>query len=90
MSDAPDGAPAATKVLELPLSGLAGEGAADIVAPRLMRVPGVIAVAVWSAAFRLRVTYDPTRATPNAIDAALHSLQVGEPGPHGGSDGPWF
>lgn len=83
--EVPDGPLSVTRVLELPLRGLAGEGAAGIVTPRLMRVPGVIAVDVRSAAFRVRVTYDPARATPVAIDTALHSLNVGEPGPHGGS-----
>lgn len=88
MTDAPNGAPTALKVLELPLRGLASEGAAEIVTPRLMRVSGVIAVAVRPEAFRVRVTYDPTRATPENVDAALHSLRVGEPRPHGGSNGP--
>lgn len=86
MSHTPDGPQAGTQVLELPLRGLAGEGATEVVTPRLMSVPGVISVEVRSSMFRVRVTYDPSRATPEAIDAALHTLGVGEPHPHGGGD----
>ena len=87
MSHPPDESPARTQVLELPLRGLAGEGATEVVTPRLMSVPGVISVDVRSSMFRVRVTYDPERATPEAIDAALHALGVGQPHPHGEDDG---
>lgn len=87
MSHPPDGSPAHVQVLELPLRGLAGEGAAEIITPRLMSVPGVIGVDVRSSMFRVRVTYDPARATPEAIDAALHTLGVGGPHPHGEDGG---
>lgn len=87
MAHTPDESPARTQVLELPLRGLAGEGAAEIVTPRLMAVPGVIAVDVRSSMFRVRVTYDPALTTPQAVDDALHSLGVGEPHPHGDDDG---
>lgn len=87
MTDTPDQPTRGTQVLELPLRGLAGEGATEVVTPRLMSVPGVISVDVRSSMFRVRVTYDPAKATPEAIDAALHSLGVGEPHAHGDNDG---
>ena len=87
MSDTPERSTRGIQELELPLRGLAGEGAAEIVTPRLMAVSGVIAVDVESGAFRVRVTYDPERATREQIDNALHSLGVGQPHPHDDADG---
>ena len=76
--DRPTNRPEA-RVLELPLRGLAGEGAAEVVTPALMAVPGVVAVDVRTSMFRVRVMYDPSRVAPSTIDAALHALGVGQP-----------
>lgn len=70
-------------VLELPLRGLAGEGAKEIVTPALMRIPGVIAVVVQSSTFRVHVIFDPSCVAPSTIGSALHALGVGQPHAHG-------
>lgn len=66
----PDGA----ATLDLPLRGLASEGADALVGPALRALPGVIAVAVLASEFRVRVTYDPARIAPAAIREALHGI----------------
>lgn len=71
--------------IELPLRGLAGEGAERQVREALERVPGVVSVDVQVSAFRVRVTYSSAPGTKEAIDAALHALGVGTPHPHGES-----
>lgn len=76
-------APRAT--IELPLRGLAAEGAEQQVREALERVPGVVSVDVQVSAYRVRVTYLAAPGTKEAIDAALHGLGVGTPHPHGGS-----
>lgn len=76
-------APRAT--IELPLRGLAGEGAERQVREAFERVPGVVSVDVQVSAYRVRVSYVAAPGTREAIDAALHGLGVGTPHPHGGS-----
>lgn len=71
------------QTIELPLRGFAGEGAERQVQDALEQVPGVVAVDVVVSAFRVRVTYEPTPGTREAIDAALHGLGIGTPHPHG-------
>ena len=65
------------ETLELPLRGLASEGADASIRQALVGVPGVVAVEVLMMAFRVRVTYEPRAGTREAIDAALHTLGVG-------------
>ena len=60
--------------LDLPLRGLASDGADARVGPPLRALSGVVAVDVIAAAFRVRVTYDPTRVTPETIRETLHGL----------------
>jgi copper chaperone CopZ len=75
--------------IELPLRGLAGEGAEQQVREALERVPGVLSVDVQVSAYRVRVVYLAAPGTKEAIDAALHGLGVGTPHPHGESgEGP--
>ena len=65
------------ETMELPLRGLASEGAEATVREALSRVPGVVAVEVV-ATFRVRVTYEPRPGTRDAVDAALHALGIGQ------------
>ena len=60
--------------IELPLRGLAGEGAEPLVRTAMERVPGVVAVEVEVSSYRVRVTYDALPGTREAIEAALHTL----------------
>ena len=72
------------ETMELPLRGLASEGAEATVREVLTRVPGVVAVDVV-ATFRVRITYESRPGTRDAIDAALHALGVGKA--HSGPEG---
>lgn len=60
--------------LDLPLRGLASDGADAVVGPALRALPGVVAVTVLASEFRVRVTYDPARIPPEAIREALHGI----------------
>lgn len=66
------------ETLELPLRGLASEGAEVSIRRALTGVPGVVAVEVLTMAYRVRVTYEPRPGTREAIDVALHSLGIGD------------
>lgn len=60
--------------IELPLRGLAGEGAGPRVTSALLAVPGVTGALVRGADFSVRVAYDPARVTSVAIREALHGV----------------
>lgn len=66
--------PQASAHVDLPLRGLASEGAEDRVGPALRAIPGVLAVVVVASEFRVRVTYDPARMAPETISEVLHRL----------------
>lgn len=72
--------------IELPLRGLAAEGAEQQVREALERVPGVMSVDVQVSAYRVRVTHVAAPGTKEAIDSALHGLGVGTPHPRGGGE----
>lgn len=60
--------------IDLPLRGLAGIGALDRVRRALMSLPGVSGVQGGPSEYIVRVTYDGTRVSPDAIRHALHEL----------------
>ena len=64
----------AAATLDLPLRGLASDGADAVVGPPLRALPGVADVTVLASEFRVRVTYDPARIAPEAIREALHGI----------------
>lgn len=74
MADDADGAGADDTTLDLPLRGLASEDAEAAVGPALRALPGVRTVSVLASEFRVRVTYDAARTTPEAIREALHGI----------------
>ena len=61
-------------VIEIPLRGLAAEGAEQAIHDALSRIPGVASIDVETAAFRARVSHDGRPGVREAIDAALHRL----------------
>ena len=65
-----------TETVELPLRGLAGEGAEAPIRSAFESIQGVVAVHVSIATFRVRVSYRPAPGVRERIDAALHSLGV--------------
>lgn len=73
MSGRPPAAPGAA-TLDLPLRGLASEGAEERIGPPLRALPGVRDVVVLPAEFRVRVTYDPAQLEPETIRERLHGI----------------
>ena len=69
--------------IDLPLRGLAGEGAIDRVRRAVMTLPGVSRVEGGASEFLVRVTYDEARVSSEAIRRALHEL-----GANGGAHEP--
>lgn len=61
--------------MDLPLRGLASEGAAALVEPALGQLRGVHGVAVIASKFRVRVTYDPAHIAADTIREALHGIR---------------
>ena len=75
MQHPPAGPPSdAAATLDLPLRGLASDGADEMVGPPLRALTGVLTVTVLASEFRVRVTYDPGRVAPEAIREALHAI----------------
>ena len=60
--------------LELPLRGLASDGAEVLVEPPLRALPGVLTVTVVASEFRVRVAYDAARISPEVIRETLHGI----------------
>ena len=72
-----------TAHVDLPLRGLASEGASPSIERALRRVPGVLRADVHAADFRAHVEYDPTIVTPFAIACALRDAAGGNADPDG-------
>ena len=73
MSEHAPGSEGSTAI-DLPLRGLASEGAGERVGPPLLAIPGVLDVAVHASEFRVRVSYNPTRVSPEVIREQLHGI----------------
>lgn len=72
-----------TRVLLLPLRGLASEGIEPVVQRALGATPGVLAVEVHATEMLVRVTYDATRTAPATLRRCLRALRGSGPGPGG-------
>ena len=65
-----------TEIVELPLRGLAGEGAEAGIRSAFGAIPEVVEVHVSIATFRVRLRYRPGPGVRERIDAALHALGI--------------
>ena len=74
--------------LQLPLRGLASEGASEIVGRALRDLPGVATVTVRAVEQVVQVTYDPARTTAEAIRERMHRAGLVHPERDAGAHGP--
>ena len=78
----------ALEQIQLPLRGLASEGADEIVGRALCDMPGVAAVTVRVVEQVVRVRYDPAVTTGEAIRERMHSVGLVFPDRDAGAHGP--
>ena len=74
--------------LDLPLRGLASEGASEIVGRALRDLPGVATVTVRATGQVVHVTYDAAVVTAEAIRARLHTAGLVHPERDADAHGP--
>lgn len=60
--------------IDLPLRGLASEGALDLVRRSVGSLDGVLSVEGGPSEYVVRITYDPAHVSPASIRHALHSV----------------
>lgn len=74
--------------LQLPLRGLASEGATEIVGRALRDLPGVATVTVRAVEQVVHVTYDSAVTTAEAIRERMHAAGLVHPERDAGAHGP--
>lgn len=74
--------------IQLPLRGLASEGADEIVGRALRGLPGVATVTVRAVEQVVRVTYDPVVTSGEAIRERMHTVGLVHPERDAGAHGP--
>lgn len=74
--------------IQLPLRGLAGEGADEIVGRALRDIPGVATVTVRVVEQLVRVTFDPAVTSADAIRERMHTVGLVHPERDAGAHGP--
>lgn len=74
--------------IDLPLRGLASEGANEIVGRALRDLPGVATVTVRAAEQIVHVTYDAAAVSAEAIRGRMHAAGLVHPARDGDAHGP--
>ena len=76
------------KRIQLPLRGLASEGASEIVGRALRDLPGVATVTVRATEQVVHVTYDAAETSAEAIRERMHTAGLVHPEPDADAHGP--